>query len=44
MNMYMVKATTHNEWWLFLYMKLSNQLKYYLKDKIIHIIGDKNKI
>ena len=44
MNMYMVKATTRYEWWLFLCMKLSNQSKYYLEDKMIYKIGDKNKI
>ena len=44
MNMYMVKATTHFEWWLFCIIKLSNQSKYYLEDKMIYIIDDKNKI
>ena len=27
MNMYMVKATTHYEWWLFLYYKMIESIK-----------------
>jgi hypothetical protein len=32
--MYMVKATTRNEWWLFLRLNLSISLKDYLKYKM----------
>jgi len=34
MNMYMVKATTRYEWWLFLFSNLSISLKDYLEYKI----------
>lgn len=43
MNMYMVKATTLYEWWLFCAFFLSEELKSYLKNKMNWIYLDKNK-